>query len=206
MSRRAYDAAVAVEEACETVVALLRDGPGALRCIDGIVQREHPLPDDVWRLLEALHALRLRVADMDREFEFDGVPDPLTPEPAAALTELRARVRHALHAIETDPAMEERETDQALQRAANHVRAALGEQHDDAATPGLTRAELELVGTACVLDVRTYKCDIYRKRAEQMRADMEEWRAEVAAYPHYHTCEFAEVVWRLDWILNGGGR
>lgn len=216
MSQRAYDAAAAVEEACETVVDLLRDGFGAIRCLDAMAQREQP-PDTVWNLLSALYALQRRVANMDREFEFDGMPDPLTPEPALALTELRARVRHALYAIETDPAMEDRQTDTAMLRAANYVRAALGEQHDDPlpelevirrANERAIAAETKWVASEVIADIRAAECDIYRKRAaeaeeerDRLRRELEAWAADIAPHPFYWTEELGEIRARLDWIL-----
>lgn len=198
MGRRAHDAAAAVEEACETLVDLLREGFGAIKCLSALAQREMP-PDTVWTLLEALYALQRRVADMDREFEFSGMPDPLTPEPALALTELRARVRHALYAIETDPAVEDRQTDTAMLRAANYVRAALGEQHDD------PLPELEAIRRA------TAERDIYRKRAaeaeeerDRLRRELEVWAAEIEPRPFYWTEELGETKGRIDAILKGG--
>lgn len=207
MGRRAHDAAAAVEEACETLVDLLREGFGAIKCLSALAQREMP-PDTVWTLLEALYALQRRVADMDREFEFSGMPDPLTPEPALALTELRARVRHALYAIETDPAVEDRQTDTAMLRAANYVRAALGEQHDDLLP---VAAETKWVAAEVIADIRAAECDIYRKRAaeaekerDRLRRELEAWAADIAPHPFCWTEELGETKGRIDAILKGG--
>lgn len=220
MGRRAHDAAAAVEEACETLVDLLREGLGAIKCLSALAQREMP-PDTVWALLDALYALQRRVADMDREFEFSGMPDPLTPEPALALTELRARVRYALYAIETDQAMEDRATDAAMMRAANYVRAALGEQHDDPLPESevaaalrfrelLADAQTKCAAAECIADIRAAECDIYRKRAaaaeqerDRLRAELDRWAAEIEPHPSYRTEELGETKARIAHILRG---
>jgi len=221
MGRRAHDAAAAVEEACESLVDLLRTGPGAIRCLAAMVHREHP-PDRVYALLDVLTSLCDRVADMDREFEFDGMPDPLCAEPALALTELRARVRHALYIIETDPAMEDHATDAAMMRAANYVRAALGEQHDDQrddppefdavyrATVRAVDAEMKWIATECIADLRAAECDIYRKRAaaaeqerDRLRAELKGWAADIEPHPSYWTEELGETKARIAIILRG---
>lgn len=43
MGRRAHDAAAAVEEACETLVDLLREGFGTIKCLSALAQDEQAL-------------------------------------------------------------------------------------------------------------------------------------------------------------------